>query len=349
MVQVLQARVAELESQVARDSAVFARTSAEHEKLLTQLLTARSNNDILAGNIEALKGLATQLATKLEEANLQLATMRDSAAVSDMKLRRDTALEIVNIQKDAESRLEAMRKELQQAQEDMKAMRDEALDADLKAEIAAAKVAAGKDHIIADLRREAEVLRAQLEYVSASKSASKPARTRSRTRIEDRSGSTVGISPIPQDRGSSSSDVDVATAALRRGMVAPTRAKATLSRTAWDSASESEVSAANRSVLDVKVCVNKTDFNTARFRGGPQRSSGIGTRYHVDVLADGTFLDEIPFRTAQKTQLSSPSSTRFAPADMSVMEGAVTERCAFLAATGEEIRVVVEVVPLASN
>jgi hypothetical protein len=382
---VLQRRVAELETTLARDASKFQRAITEHEKLVTQLLTARKNNDILCGNIEALKALATQLANQLEDTRNELATVKDAADANDLKLRRDAATELVNFENAYETRLDNMRKAVEEQQGVVDRLMDSQRDVDIRTEIEVARVATAKDLIIAELRQELDVLKCRLDYVETTKrrtadnaatltSLAREQRTPSPVRRSShtprRRQQRAGDAPVGNDNRIASAGKYTSAEA---SMLLPSQRNSLHrpSQTAWDTASESEISAANRAVVDVKICVSKEDFYRAKWRTMAALNAASGSaatppsasmhggpsRYHIDVTTDGTFVDAVPFRELppstpsgeelfQRLAMGITSPTKFAPPRDNVTDGVRRERCAFLSATGEEIRVQVEVLPM---
>jgi hypothetical protein len=400
---VLKARVAELEANMAREAHKFQRAAAEHDKLLTQLLTARRNNDILSGNIDALKTLTTQLATQLEDTRSELATLRDTTQTSDMKLRRDAALELVRAEKVYEAQLDELRAALKEQKAVADHLREAGKDADVRAEIEVARVSEAKDIMIAELRREMDVMRGRITYIEATRATgtsgsggigvntaasaalvNTPQLQRSRSRTGNRRATGL------LDATAVSPSALTPVVASDRALMLPTQrpSGSRLAGTAWDSLSESEVSAAHRAVVDVKICINKEDFMRAKWRVAgsvPRGQMGPSaavvaragpSRYHIDVTTDGGFVDSVPFTDTavehrsisvdssddvaaspgaallhklMSRERAKSSPLRFCPPGVSVAATLARECCAFLTASGEEIRVIVEVAPRATD
>lgn len=332
LIDVLKQKIVELETAAQKDAARNQRASSEHERMLSELLTARKNVEILTGNVETLKSLAMQLAGQVEDANAQIATLKNKSDVEALKQRRDAAAESSQMRVDYEQRLEALRKELEASQATAKAMHDVEHDAELKAEVAVAKISAAKDDIILGLQQEMQVLRGRLAIQAAREEQQHPQKT------------PPPKSPQPArsaSRRSQSSTADAAALPLPR-------------RSVWDG-SDSEVSAQHRTVLDLKVGINKDDVAASRWRS-VAGSAGRAARYHVDVMADRTFLDTLKRTVDMSASPPRPSSLEESARAMdqsrrSVLEGDTVSqhRWAFMSATGEEIRVAVDVVPMLSS
>jgi hypothetical protein len=268
----LKKRVAELEAKlVEKESAM--KNLPDVDKISQEMAVTKKNNEILQANVETLKALAIQLATQLEEANLQLATFKEKQHVAALQLERDVGYEIDTLRQDYENRLEELRRALEATQKKMKQSMDESSARELHMEQQLQSIIKEKDAMISSMLTQSEVLKEQLAQVTQREKELRLARTSQQ----------------------------------RMRSVRNQREQATFAQLSDSGLTDDDLRSEAKNVLTLNLAVRRSEFEQHR----RIRDVGIppirgGHHFHVDVASDPVVL--IPNgEFSGSEQLSKPS------------------------------------------